>query len=367
MPVPATDPEAPHEATPRAAAPWEPPERLWIALPAAHPVPGALEEARDAVAGLVESVAAVAPVTVLVDPDDDRARRLLPAAAERIAQRVDTPLLGRTGPTFVRVGRAVEAVHWRPLPPTGPDRAEAASPAAGPGPHDALVAAAIARAAGLHHRAPLLSAPPATWATDGDGTAVVSAAVLDPAVNGGWTREQAEDALAALLGVSRVLWLPATGGRAAGPYAGTGHPHPWLRFTAPGRVAVHWQQGRLHPDHAPGAAALRVLTDAVDARGRALAVQTVAAAPPGPHPDPAARGPLSVLDVVPLGDGHVLRPAFDDPGAEEAAAATAESLCPGAAQVAFPQAPLLRLLGSLSDLVLVQPRPATPAGPPGAR
>ena len=55
---------------PHAAAPGAEPERIWLALPTAHPAPGALDEARDAVAGLAETLGAHAPVAVLTDPDD---------------------------------------------------------------------------------------------------------------------------------------------------------------------------------------------------------------------------------------------------------------------------------------------------------
>lgn len=355
---------------PRAPAPWEVPERLWLALPAVHPVPGLLAEARDAVAGLAETLGAHAPVAVLTDPDDADAARLLPGVVERVPVRGASPLPGREGPTFVHAAGtrgSVEAVHWR-LP----------SDAAGTAGRAAATADAVARSAGLPLRTPLFSAPAGTWAADGDGTAVVSAALLDPAVNEGWTRAQAEDALAGLLGAERVLWLPPVAGHAAGPWDGGGaaqpHPHPWLRFVAPGEVAVHWQPGRLHPDHAASAAALHALTGARDARGRALSVRTVRALPPGPDADLEARGPLSALDLLPLAPGVVLRPAHADPEADAATAEAAAALFPGAEQVPFPGPPLLRLLGTLSDLVLPQPpggrtrRPSpAPAHPEGPR
>lgn len=349
MPEPGTARPRPH-----AAAPGAEPERIWLALPTAHPAPGALDEARDAVAGLAESAAAVGQVSVLVDPEDRGAARLLPRAAERVPARVRTPLIGRTGPTFVHAGDAVEAVHWR-LP---------SATQGGPEGHDAEAGTVVARAAGLPLHTPLLAAPPATWATDGEGTAVASTLLLDAGLNDGWGQARVEEALADLLGIERVLWLPAAAHREAGPHGGLAHLHPWVRFTAPGAVSVNWQSGRLHPDHAPGAAAVHVLTGAQDARGRTLQVHTVPPAVPEPDAAPEGTGPRSLLDTVRLGAAHVLRPAFADPETDARAAAEAARLHPGLEQVPFPQPPVLRLLGAFSDLLLPQPRPASPAPAP---
>ncbi|MDO4238893.1 agmatine deiminase family protein [Micrococcus sp.] len=338
---------------PHAAAPWAEPERIWLALPVAHPKPSMLDEARDAVAGLAESVAAVGEAVVLVDPDDHGAARLLPRSVARVPARLRTPLLGRTGPTFVHVGDAVEAVHWRL-----PSRTQG-----GPEGHDAEAGAVVARAGGLTVHTPLLAAPPAAWATDGEGTAVASTMLLDADVNDGWGQGRVEEELASRLGIERVVWLPAAAPREAGPYGGLAHLHPWVRFTAPGAVAVNWQSGRLHPDHAPGAAAVHVLAGVEDARGRTLQVHTVPPAVPEAGAAPEGTGPRSLLDTVRIGPAHVLRPAFADPETDARAAAEAARLHPGLEQVPFPQPPVLRLLGAFSDLLLPQPCPASSPAP----
>lgn len=329
-------------------------ERVWLALPPRHPEPRLLAEARDAIAGLAETLAALVPVSVLVDPEDAAAARLLPRGVERVATPLDSPLVGRTGPTFVRRGAPggparMEAVHWRLDP-----RARRA----GGGRHrDAGVGAAVARAAGLPVHAPLLAAPRDTWVTDGEGTALVDAmGVLHPDLNPGWSRQQAEAEFAELLGVTRVVWTALPGRPDVGPYGGPGHLRTWARFTAPGTVAVHWRADRLHPEHPAGAAALRSMQGAEDARGRTLRVRTVPGGALPPVHDPAELGPRSLVDAVPLG-GHVLRPAFEDGATEAASEALTAELHPGLTPVRFPLPPLLRLAGSLSDLVLVQPRP----------
>ena len=55
--------------------PEDPPERAWLVLPHRHPVPTLLDETRDAVVGLAETLAAVLPVTVLAHPRDVGAAR----------------------------------------------------------------------------------------------------------------------------------------------------------------------------------------------------------------------------------------------------------------------------------------------------
>ncbi|WP_404463447.1 agmatine deiminase family protein [Micrococcus antarcticus] len=322
------------------------PERVWLALPPRHPSAALLEETRDAIAGLAETLTEAADVAVLVDPEDRAAAaRLLPGAVEQLPVPLDTPLVGRTGPTFLPAG---EAVHWRLDPRSRhPDV----------GMHrDAAVGGAIARAAGLPVRTPLLAASRDSWVTDGAGTAVVDAgAVLAPEVNPGWSAAQAEAELAGLLGVTRVVWTALPRRPGSGPFGGPGHLGGWMRFVEPGRLAVHWRADRFHPEHAVGAAALRGLQGTPDAAGRALRVRTV---PGGALPeayDPAEQGVRSLVDAVPMG-GHVLRPAFEDAPTEEAATALTAELHPGRRQLRFPAPPLLRLAGSLTDLVLVQPR-----------
>ena len=83
-----------------------------------------------------------------------------------------------------------------------------------------------------------------------------------------------------------------------------------------------------------------------------------------PGAAPEGTGPRSLLDTVRLGAAHVLRPAFADPETDARAAAEAARLHPGLEQVAFPQPPVLRLLGAFSDLLLSQPRTASPAPAP---
>lgn len=334
------------DARPRVPGPREQPERAWLALPRRHPVPALLDEARDAVAGLAETLSEVLPVTVLADPADHAVRSLIPPEVDLLAAPVDSPLLGRTGPGFVRRPEGLAAIAWRP-----------AAGAGGPGPRDAGVAAAVAAAAGLPLLTPMLRAPRDAWVADGEGTAVVAAdPVLDGRTNPAWTPEQVEAEFAALLGITRVVWLPPVPRIPTGPWGGAGHLGAWVRLLGGGEAAVHWRADRFHPEHLHGAAALRILQDAPDAAGRPLRVRTVPGGALPPEHDPAEIGPRSLVDTVPLGSA-VLRPAFEDAATEEAAAAACAALHPGLRPVPFPGPPLLRLAGSLSDLVLVQPRP----------
>ncbi|MCT1857444.1 agmatine deiminase family protein [Micrococcus luteus] len=215
----------------------------------------------------------------------------------------------------------------------------------------------MAEAAGLPLLTPLLCAPRGAWVSDGEGTAVVAAdPVLDGRINGAWTPGQVAAEFAALLGITRVLWVPPAPRPDTGPWGGPGHLASWVRLGGDGEAAVHWRGDRFHPEHPYAAAALRFLQGADDAAGRPLRVRTVTGAAQPAAYDPAERGPRSLLDTLPLG-AAVLRPAFEDAAGEEAAAAACAALHPGLPQLSFPAPPLLRLAGALNDLVLLQPRP----------
>ena len=326
--------------------PEDPAERAWLVLPHRHPVRTLLDETRDAVVGLAETLAAVLPVTVLAHPRDAGAARLVPPEVDLLRAPVGSPLLGRTGPSFVRRPEGLAAVAWR-----------SAAGLTGTGPLDGAAATAVAEAAGLPLLTPLLCAPRGAWVTDGEGTAVVAAdPLLDGRINGAWTPGQVAAEFAALLGITRVLWLPPAPRPDTGPWGGPGHLASWVRLRGDGEAAVHWRGDRFHPEHPYAAAVLRFLQGADDAAGRPLRVRTVTGAAQPAAYDPAERGPRSLLDTLPLG-AAVLRPAFEDAAGEEAAAAACAALHPGLPQLSFPAPPLLRLAGALNDLVLLQPRP----------
>ena len=113
--------------------PEDPPERAWLVLPHRHPVPTLLDETRDAVVGLAETLAAVLPVTVLAHPRDAGAARLVPPEVDLLRAPVGSPLLGRTGPSFIRRPEGLAAVAWR-----------SAAGLTGTGPLDGAAATAVA-------------------------------------------------------------------------------------------------------------------------------------------------------------------------------------------------------------------------------
>lgn len=108
-PVP-TDARERRDVVVPVSGPEDPPERAWLVLPHRHPVPTLLGETRDAVVGLAETLAAVLPVTVLAHPRDAGAARLVPPEVDLLRAPVGSPLLGRTGPSFIRRPEGLAAV-----------------------------------------------------------------------------------------------------------------------------------------------------------------------------------------------------------------------------------------------------------------
>ena len=97
------------------SGPEDPPERAWLVLPHRHPVPTLLDETRDAVVGLAETLAAVLPVTVLAHPRDAGAARLVPPEVDLLRAPVGSPLLAAPGRASSAAPRA-----WPPSPGAAP-------------------------------------------------------------------------------------------------------------------------------------------------------------------------------------------------------------------------------------------------------
>ncbi|MGV8968759.1 MAG: agmatine deiminase [Cellulomonas sp.] len=175
---------------------------------------------------------------------------------------------------------------------------------------------------------------------DGEGTLLVTEeCLLSAGRNPDLTQEELEQLLRDHLGVTVIVWLPF------GVYRDetNGHVDNFCRFTKPGKVMLTWTDDVSDPQYERSAAALKVLENTVDARGRTLEV--VKLHQPGPIfiADDESRGVDSIAGTLPreagdrlagsyvnsyIGNDVVVLPLFDDPHDDAAVAVYTELFAP---------------------------------------
>ena len=165
---------------------------------------------------------------------------------------------------------------------------------------------------------------------DGEGTLITTEeCLLNANRNPHLQRHEVEQMLRDYLGVDCIIWLPE------GLYSDEtdGHVDNFCCFVRPGEVLLAWTDDPDDPNHARGQAALAVLEQAVDARGRSLIVHRMPMPGPihatqeectgveqvaGSQPrDPAIRLAASYINFL-IVNGGVIAPSFDDPQDEPA-------------------------------------------------
>ncbi len=175
---------------------------------------------------------------------------------------------------------------------------------------------------------------------DGEGTLLVTEeCLLSPGRNPDLTREDIEVLLRDHLGVEVIVWLPF------GVYLDetNGHVDNFCRFVEPGKVMLTWTDDEADPQYERSAAALEVLENTVDARGRALEVVKIIQ--PGPIfiTSEESQGVDSIAGTLPretgdrlagsyvnsyIGNDIVVLPIFDDANDDAAVAAYTELFAP---------------------------------------
>lgn len=175
---------------------------------------------------------------------------------------------------------------------------------------------------------------------DGEGTCLTTeSCLLSPGRNPGMSREEIEDHLRKYLGVSTIIWLPC------GIYQDetNGHVDNICAFTSPGEVTLAWTEDKTDKQYAMSQACLKVLEQAVDARGRRLKVHKL----PLPRPVTVTEEECQGLDIcgdspsrVPgerlaasyvnfyIANKSVVMPGFGDP-ADRTAREVLRKLFPG--------------------------------------
>ena len=294
-------------------AEWAPHARMWMAWPKAGNVlagdPGAAEEAWASVAN---AIARFQPVTMLVPPDEEgTARTFLDANVSLLQAEYGDCWLRDSGPTFVVDGQgALGAVDWtfngwggRTFP-----KAKA----------DALVARAVAEAAGAVRFASALVNEGGGIHCDGEGTLLVTESVqLNANRNPNWSKADVEAELHRLLGTTHAIWLPRGLEADLGPLGTDGHIDTLACFVKPGVVVVHDQPDPRHPDHAASREFIAILEASTDAKGRPIEVIRLTA-PAEKYDHEGAPLSCTYVNFV-FANGAVVLCGFDDPRDAETA------------------------------------------------
>ncbi len=249
-------------------AEWEPHERTWIEWPARADIWGeALPQAHAAYAGLVRAVAEFEPVSLIVRPEDEATARFAcgrDSAVELHVMAQDDGRIRDNGPMFVIDGMGgVAGIDWQYDGLGGRFRHID---------NDRRLAGKLLDEIGLKRYEGELVLEGGAVCADGSGTLIATEAVLlDSNRNREHSHREIEEALAMFCGARRIIWL---GGGMAHDEAG-GHVDQVAAFTGPARVAVACGS-EADPVQAEVLADARAqLSEAKDARGRALEIVDV--------------------------------------------------------------------------------------------
>lgn len=237
--------------------------RTWMAFGASASVWGGelLPVARANLGLIARTIAQFEPVTMLVRSSEQAlAARACGPDVDLLVSTMNDLWMRDTGPVFVkdasgaRRGLNFNFNGWGGKQGYRQDR---------------LVAAAVAKAAGVPLTATSLVLEGGGIEVDGHGTAIITeSCVLNRNRNPGWTKAAVEAQLKTLLGLKTIIWLPGI----AGKDITDGHTDFYARFAAPGVVVAHLDNDPASYDHAVTKRHLAILKTARDARGQLLKV-----------------------------------------------------------------------------------------------
>ncbi|OGM50245.1 hypothetical protein ABOM_001045 [Aspergillus bombycis] len=159
---------------------------------------------------------------------------------------------------------------------------------------------------------------------DGEGTLLATeSSVLNPNRNPGMTREAAEEELHRVLGVDKVIWVPGV----KNEDVTDAHIDALARFTAPGKVVL----SRPSPDDQVWTAVYhdtkRILSKAVDAKGRAFEITELPEADANDIDSSETEMVLGYVNYL-LVNGGVIAPRFGSRKTDTKAKEILQSLFP---------------------------------------
>ena len=245
-----------------------PHQRTWMAFGASERIWGRrlLPEVRRNLATIAKTIARYEPVSMLVrEREYDLARQLVGSSVELIVSPLDDLWMRDTGPVFVlnesgeKAGIDFNFNGWGEKQES--DR-------------DALVAAFVARQAGVEVINTDLVLEGGCIEVDGHGTAIITeSCVLNSNRNPGVTKAEFEEELMPLLGLEKIIWLPGIKGKDITD----GHTDFYARFARPGVVLAGYEPDPESFDRSVTTKHLEILRAATDARGRQLEVMVLEA------------------------------------------------------------------------------------------
>ncbi|OPC76595.1 peptidyl-arginine deiminase [Embleya scabrispora] len=311
---PSENPSAPGSPSPtrvgrRFGAEWEPHARTFMSWPASTGIWDTdLPAVRTDIARLARAIAATEPLVMLARPDQaDAAESACGSDVEVVPIAVDDLWARDTAPVFVEDGGRLRGVDldfngW------GDKQAHA---------NDALVAREVLARYGISRDRTWIVGEGGALETDGAGTLLATeSSLVNTNRNPDKTRQQIEDELKRLLGVTTMIWFDGVRGQDITD----AHVDALVRFVAPGVVLLDTAfPGEPEDSWSMSAAQARsVLKDATDARGKTIEVVDL------PQPDPArtnGRGDdfLSSYANFYIGNKAVFFPKFGDGAADDRA------------------------------------------------
>jgi agmatine deiminase len=240
---------------------WAPQKAIWTAWPA-NPAAwyGDLEAPRRDVAAMVRALAAENRVTVLVNGAEAEAsaRAALGGAADLVPARYGDIWLRDTGPIFARRNDDPVALRFKTNSWGGKFDL----------PDDATVGDDIARFAGT----PVVNfdfiLEGGAVDHDGEGTMLTTCQTLLNANRNGWSKAEAEEALARAFGANTMIWID----EGLKNDHTDGHIDNVARFVGPARVVCQAPAGADDPNTETLEHIAQALEQATDAKGRRLEV-----------------------------------------------------------------------------------------------
>jgi agmatine deiminase len=326
--------------------------------------------AQAAFTAVAKAIAAFEPVTVCVNAGQyANARERLDHANIRVVEISNDDAWGRdTGPTFVTDKRGeVRGVDWVFNAWGGFDGGLYA-----PWNRDDQLAGKILEIERCQrYRTTGFVLEGGAIHVDGEGTLLTTEeCLLNRNRNPHLDRQQIETVLREHLTIDRVIWLPN------GLFSDEtdGHVDNFCCFVRPGEVLLAWTDEPHNPNYPRCQAALRVLENAVDARGRRLTIHKM----PIPGPLHATAAECAGVDLVPgsqtrspevrlagsyvnflIVNGGIIAPSFDDP-MDAVAEAILTRLFPEHAVVMVPGREILLGGGNIHCITQQQPAPQHP-------
>ncbi len=329
---------------------WEPHERTWMSYPCDVPV-----RAHGADAAWVEvanTIVEFEPVTMLVPPEfEAEAGRRLDGRIERMPVPLDSCWLRDNGPTFVVDDETgtLGAVCWTfNAWGQGSDMYEYDL--------DARAGRLVAEAAGAEIVTSELVNEGGAIHTDGRGRLLATRSVqLDPRRNPTWSEAEVEAELRRCLGVDEIVWfergLEADMTSLRGGWGTNGHVDVFACFAGPDTILVHTQPDPTEPDHTICDDIREVVDGLTGSAGQPLRVLEL---PAPARRDPAVLSDDSYVNFA-ITNSSIVYGTYEDPAADEHAAAMLQSAFPERTIVGVPAGPIFDNGGGIHCITQHQP------------